>query len=150
MRTAPAGGADAATAIDPAMRAAIECLVQEHAWLIDHGRADELPDLYTEDGRVLGIGADKIGRAAIAAWAQERVAMMGRLSRHAQSNLRLTQGAGGLVHGTLLLTLYRHDGPGMGPALPLLIAEYEDTYRRGGDGTWRFVERRLSVLFGAA
>ncbi|WP_169742747.1 nuclear transport factor 2 family protein [Muricoccus aerilatus] len=147
MRTAPAS---LAIAIDPVTRAAIEWLVQEHAWLIDHGRADELPNLYTEDGRVIGIGADKIGRATIAAWAQERAAMTARLSRHAQSNLRLSPGEGGLVHGTLLLTLYRHDGPGMGPAFPLLIAEYEDTYAEGGDGAWRFAERRLSVLFGAA
>ena len=48
----------------------------------------------------------------------------------------------------MILTLYRHDGPGRADPSPLMVAEYADTYCRDSDGVWRFAERRLSVLFG--
>ena len=70
-------------------RMAIEELVAEHAWLIDHGRAGELPDLYTPNGRLLGVGDPLEGRAAITAWRARRAAMRGRTSRHVCGNPRL-------------------------------------------------------------
>lgn len=133
-----------------AVRSAIEELVQEHAWLIDQGEAQRVPDLYTEDARLLGIGPDKVGRAAIQAWADQRAALTDRRSRHVQTNLRLETMSDERVRGTVVLTLYRHDGEGRGSAAPLLVGEYADTYHKGSDGLWRFAERRLSVLFGAA
>ncbi len=135
-------------AIGPDIRHAIEALVYEHAWLIDHGLADRLPDLYTDDGRVLGVGPDKVGRQAIADWAGQRAAMTGRRSRHVQSNLRLASVSPGVVRGTVVLTLYRHDGDAKADPVPFLVGEYEDLYHRGTDDVWRFAERRLSVLFG--
>ena len=134
--------------LDPATVQAIEHLVHEHGWLIDHGQASQVVDLYADDGRVLGIGPDKIGRAAIAVWADARQAMADRRSRHVQTNLRLARASDGTIHGTVLLTLYRHDGPGAGSPVPLLIGEYADIYVEQPAGTWRFAERRLSVLFG--
>ena len=136
-------------AVDVQTRVAIEDLVHRHAWLIDHGRAQEVAALFTQDARLLGIGPDKIGRPAIAAWADARQAMGERRSRHVQSNIVLDH-AGADIHGTVVLTLYRHDGPGEGPAAPCLIGEYGDVYRRNGDGMWRFAERRLTTLFGKA
>lgn len=135
-------------AIDSGMRQAIEQLVAEHAWLIDHGQADRVAALFTEDARLLGIGPDKVGQAAIQAWAAERAAMTGRRSRHVQSNLRLVAVSAVECRGTVVLTLYRHDGPGKAEPAPLMVAEYDDTYRKREDGVWRFAERRLSVLFG--
>ena len=135
-------------AIDDSTRLAIETLIHDHAWLIDHGQADRVVNLYTDHARLLGIGAEKSGRDAIAAWATGRAAMTGRRSRHVQSNIRLLPMPDGRVSGTVLLTLYRHDGDGPAPAAPLLVAEYEDIYAQAGDGTWRFAERRLTVLFG--
>ena len=134
-------------ALDAPVRLAIEVLIQEHAWLIDHGQADQVVDLYTQDARLLGIGADKIGRDAIARWAAERAAMTGRCSRHVQSNIRLVAAGAGQAQGTVLLTLYRSDGPGLGSPTPLLVAEYDDLYRHCPDGNWRFAERRLTTLF---
>ena len=128
-------------------RLAIEALVVEHSFLIDHGRAGSVADLYTEDARVLGIGALKEGRAAIGAWAAEREAMTDRRSRHVLGNLRLQAVSSDTVRGTVVLTLYRHDGAGDGSASPFLIGEYEDVLRRSAD-RWLFAERRLSVLFG--
>ena len=135
-------------AIDSGTRQTIKQLVAEHAWLIDHGQADRVAALFTEDARLLGIGPDKVGQAAIQAWAAERAAMTGRRSRHVQSNLRLVAVSAVECRGTVVLTLYRHDGPGKAEPAPLMVAEYDDTYRKREDGVWRFAERRLSVLFG--
>lgn len=134
--------------IDPGTRQAIEQMVAEHAWLIDHGQAGRIVALYTDDARVLGIGPDKVGQAAIRIWAEERAAMTERRSRHVQSNIRLEAVSQDLVRGTVVLTLYRHDGEGRGSAVPFIVGEYADLYRRGPDNTWRFEERRLSTLFG--
>jgi hypothetical protein len=48
-------------------RTALENVIHRHSWLIDQGAADRLPDLYEDDGRLIGIGPDKVGRQAIAA-----------------------------------------------------------------------------------
>ena len=74
--------------------------------------------------------------------------MNGRRSRHVQSNLRLVAISQDACRGTVVLTLFRHDGPGRADPAPLLVAEYDDLYRKGRDDAWRFEERRLSILFG--
>ena len=137
-------------AIPAADRLAIEELVHRHSWLIDHGQAGRLPELFTEDASLIGVGPDKHGRAAIAAWATAREAMGDRRSRHLNANVVLDPVAPDEVRGTVALTLYRHDGPGPGSAAPLAVAEYADIYRKGADGAWRFAERRLAVVFGTA
>jgi ketosteroid isomerase-like protein len=137
-----------AETMEAADRLAIEALIHEFSWLIDHGEAQKLPELFTEDGRVLGVGPAKMGQQAIAEWGRERVAMTQRRSRHVQSNIRLEAISASVVRGTVVLTLYRHDGEGPGSPSPLLIGEYQDVYQRGADARWRFAERSLAVLFG--
>lgn len=128
-------------------RQAIADLVVEHSWLIDHGFADRVPDLYTENASLLGIGEDLMGREAVAEWSRRRVAMRERTSRHVCTNLRVIADRSDRARGTVLVTLYRHDGEPAGPALPLLIGEFGDHYERGADGRWRFAERRFSSVF---
>lgn len=139
-----------AAGLAPQDRLAIEQLIQRHAWLIDHGEADKVGELFTVDAALHGIGPDKAGRAAIAEWGRQRAAMSERRSRHVQSNILIEPTGPDTARGWVVLTLYRHDGPGEGSAAPLLIAEYADRYTREPDGSWRFAERRLAVLFGAA
>lgn len=136
--------------LSPQDRLAIEQLIQRHAWLIDHGEADRIDELFAGDAALYGIGSDKIGREAIAEWGRQRVAMGERRSRHVQSNILIERTAPDAARGWVVLTLYRHDGSGQGSATPMLIAEYADRYARGPDGAWLFAERRLAVLFGAA
>jgi hypothetical protein len=136
--------------LEPETRVALEHLVYEHAWLIDHGAADRLPELYSNDGRMFGVGPDKIGREAITAWAKQRAAMTDRRSRHVQTNIRLERVSDDVIHGTAILTLYRHDGAGAGSPSPILIGEYSDIFTRSADRLWLFAERRLVVLFGSA
>ncbi len=135
-------------AIEPADRLAIEALIHEFAWLIDHGEAQKLPGLFTDDARVLGAGPDKVGQQAIAEWGRDRAAMTQRRSRHVQSSIRLQALSSSVVRGTVVLTLYRHDGAGPGSPSPLLIGEYQDVYQRGADDQWRFSERSLAIHFG--
>ena len=136
--------------LSPQDRLAIEQLIQRHAWLIDHGEADKVGELFAEEGALYGIGPDKVGRKAIAEWGRQRSAMTERRSRHLQSNILIEPLAADAARGWVALTLYRHDGPGQGSATPLLVAEYADRYTREPDGSWLFTERRLTVLFGAA
>lgn len=134
--------------LSPQDRLAIEQLIQRHAWLIDHGEAGAVGELFAEDGALYGIGPDKVGRNAIAEWGRQRAAMTERRSRHLQSNILIEPLAADAARGWVALTLHRHDGPGEGSATPLLVAEYADRYVKGPDGTWLFTERRLTVLFG--
>ncbi|MGX1789055.1 nuclear transport factor 2 family protein [Bosea sp. NPDC055332] len=137
-------------ALAPQDRLAIEQLIQRHAWLIDHGEADKVGELFADDAALYGVGPDKTGRAAIAEWGRQRAAMTERRSRHLQSNILIEPVAQDAARGWVALTLDRHDGPGQGSATPLLAAEYADRYVREPDGTWLFAERRLAVLFGTA
>ena len=95
------------------------------------------------DGVLLGVGPDLIGLDAIRTWAVARAAMRERTSRHVCTNLRLLPVSDDEVHGTVILTIYRHDGPDPGDARPFMVGDYDDIYRRGPDGTWRFARRRV-------
>jgi ketosteroid isomerase-like protein len=128
-------------------RAAIEDLVADHAWVLDHGDPRNLPDLYTQDGRLLGLGQPLEGRAALQQWAEQRAQLTERTSRHVHTNLRLRAGEAGTVEGTVTTLLYRHDGPGTGPAWPMLVLDYTDVYAEQGDGRWLFASRSIQRVF---
>jgi hypothetical protein len=133
--------------VSPEVRAEIEALVAEHAWLVDHGQADRIHELYVADGRLLGIGPDLVGRDAIAAYGRERGNMTGRTARHICGNMRLVALNDGRIRGTVAHTLYRHDGSGKGLPEPMAVGDYEDVYVRDTAGRWRFAERRVVVVF---
>jgi uncharacterized protein (TIGR02246 family) len=143
------GRSDAAI-VSSGCRAAIEQLIHRHAWLIDHGQAEKVAELFTEDGALFGVGPDKTSRAAIAEWGRQRAARTERRSRHVHTNILIEAEGEDMARGTTILTLYRHDGDGEGSASPLVVGEFEDLFRKQSDGGWLFVERRLSILFGKA
>ena len=136
--------------LDVSQQRAIERLVHRYAWLIDHAEAQGVADLFTEDGRLFGVGPDKVGRSAILDWGRQRAAMAERRSLHVQTNLLIEPVGRDEASGASVVTVYRHDGQGPRPATPFAVAEYADRYRRGADGEWRFAERRLTVAFGSA
>ena len=136
--------------LDVESRAAIQHLIHYHAWLIDHGEAEKVANLFTEDGALYGVGPDKIGREAIAEWGRQRAAMTQRRSRHVHGNILLNPQGDRQARGTVILTLYRHDGAGEIQASPLLVGEYSDLYRTSPDGRWLFAKRHLTTLFGRA
>lgn len=95
--------------VDPAAHRTIERLIHGRARLTDHGQAGELPGLHTENGRVLGVGPDKVGRAA-AEWGGQGQAGTERRTRHVQTGIRLGPALGGTIRGTAML-IARSDGP---------------------------------------
>lgn len=131
------------------VRTEIEALVAEHAWLVDHGQAHRIHELYLPDGCLLGIGPDLIGRDAIAAYGRERGNMVGRTARHICGTMRLVALEDGRFRGTVPHTLYRHDGTGKGLPEPMAVGDYEDIYARDNEGRFRFAERRVVVVFEA-
>lgn len=130
------------------LRLEIESLNAEFAYLIDHDQSELVADLFTPDG-VYGrsTGERSVGREAIRESYRKRAAHGVRTARHIFSNLRLTIESPERARGTVILTLFAEDGPPPHPALPMLVADYDDIYERGSDGRWRFKERIITWLF---
>src|ERR1700682_278179 len=91
---------------------AIEAVIFEHDWLSDHGRHEELADLYAE-----GVVA--------------RQDSAGLKQRHTTTNLRLMPLEGGDVAATAVLSVYRPGAEG-GDTVPSAIVDCEFAFRRGG------------------
>jgi ketosteroid isomerase-like protein len=135
---------------DPAVRCEIEALITEHAWMLDHHESSRLAELYTENGRITGIGPERIGRAAIDKYGKERAKMIERKARHVCTNIRLVKKGEKLVHGLCTITLFRYDGDVMGNADPVALADAEDVFVQCEDGRWRFAARHLVLTFESA
>ncbi|MBX9842524.1 MAG: nuclear transport factor 2 family protein [Xanthobacteraceae bacterium] len=136
--------------IDPAIRCEIEALIVEHSWMLDNHKSDGLGELYVEDGRLTGIGPDRIGRAAIEAYGRDRAKMAVRKARHVNTNIRLVKDGPKRIRSLCTITLFRHDGDTMGTADPVALADAEDVFVHCDDGRWRFEERRLVLTFESA
>lgn len=136
--------------IDPAVRSEIEALIIEHSWMLDHHRSAGLGELYTENGRLTGLGGERIGRAAIAKYGQERAKMTARSARHINTNIRLVKDGPKRVRSLSSIMLFRHDGDDLGTADPVALADAEDVFVQCDDGRWRFEERHLVLRFESA
>ena len=130
------------------VRTEIEKLNTRFAYLIDHGRSEEVPELFTEDG-VYGrsTGERSAGREEIAESYRLRKERGPRTARHLFSNLHLTIESDRLARGKVVLTLFAEDGTPPHPAEVFLVADYDDIYERGEDGVWRYKERIITWLF---
>jgi len=135
---------------DPVIRAEIEALITEHAWMLDNHKSDRLAELYTKDGRITGIGPDRIGRAEIEKYGRERATMVERKARHVNTNIRLVKDGDGRIRSQCTITLFRYDGDMMGTADPVALADAEDVFELCDDGRWRFAERHLVLTFESA
>jgi uncharacterized protein (TIGR02246 family) len=131
---------------DAQTRAEIESLVIEHAYMLDFHQSDKLADLYTDDGKMHGIGPTQAGRAALLEYGKKRAQMKQRTARHVISNIRLVDDGPDRIRGSLVITLFRFDGDKMGTADPVAVADANDIYVKQ-DGRWRIAERKLSLAF---
>ncbi|MDE3114906.1 MAG: nuclear transport factor 2 family protein [Pseudomonadota bacterium] len=130
------------------IRAEIEELNAEFAYLIDHDRSEEVADLFTEGGSYgRASGERSTGREAIRCAYASRKAKGPRTARHIFTNLRLTYETATRVRATSILTLFAADGTPPHVAEPFLVADYDDICERGGDGRWRFASRTVTWLF---
>jgi len=134
----------ATSAVSPEARREIEALSVEYAWLGDHGRAEMIAELFTEDA-TLDVGELLTGMAEIRTALRKR-AEQDILTRHLVTNIRLHGQDDGTVHGTVLLTvLLRKDGGTVNPER--VVAEADDVYALCADGRWRFARRAVAVVF---
>jgi uncharacterized protein (TIGR02246 family) len=133
--------------VDYATRAEIEDLIYTHSWLLDHGRGEEIIDLYTDDGVMAGVGPERVGRAGILEYARAR--KPSRTARHVCTNLRLRAVDPDHVTGTFIITLYRSDDCPPRDATPIALADIDDEYLRCDDGRWRIARRQVSISFEA-
>jgi ketosteroid isomerase-like protein len=125
-------------------RSAIEALVTEYAWLLDHQRWHDVADLCTEDA-VLFIRAREIkGKEGLAEWAERRAERASRRTQHQMTLLRLYPAGPDEVHGTAALVLHVAKTGGGGTYVDL-VGEYEDEYVRTA-GAWKFRRRRLVTI----
>ncbi|MPZ55520.1 MAG: nuclear transport factor 2 family protein [Rhizobiales bacterium] len=129
------------------VRVAIESLIAEFAYLIDHDQTGKVADLFTQDGWYgREGGARSVGRDAIHKSYAGRAERGERTARHIFTNLRLTVRSADEAEGTCVLLLFAADGPPPHPAEPMLVQDYTDTYRKV-DGRWLFVSRETRALF---
>jgi 3-phenylpropionate/cinnamic acid dioxygenase small subunit len=132
---------------DLAARVEIEELIYLHSWLLDHGRGEEITGLYTEDGMMIGVGPDRIGRDGILGYARAR--KPSRTARHVCTNVRIEKIDDMRMTSAFMITLYRSDEQPPSDATPIAIADIDDVYRRDVDGRWRIAKRQISIVFEA-
>jgi hypothetical protein len=131
-------------------RVAIESLIAEFAYLIDHNQTEKVADLFTEDGWYGREGGSRsVGRDAIRKSYAGRAARGERTARHIFTNLRLTMLSPTEADGICILLLFAADGAPPLPAEPMLVQDYKDTYRKV-DGCWLFASRETRSLFQAS
>jgi 3-phenylpropionate/cinnamic acid dioxygenase small subunit len=125
-------------------RIAIEQLVTEYAYLLDHQRWQDVADLCTEDAVLFIRGREIVGQAGLDEWAARRAERPNRRTQHQMTLLRLEAISADEVQGTAALVLHVAKTGGGGTYVDL-IGEYRDEYVRAG-GQWKFRRRRLVPL----
>jgi hypothetical protein len=122
-------------------------LVMEHAWRVDHGRADTVHELYVDDGELVVPPTPVRGRAALREWGRKLVeSAPWRTIRHACTNMRFTADGPDNAEGTSLLMVYMVAGAGPATTTPWKVGEDHDRFVRTAGG-WRLVSRRWDELF---
>lgn len=122
-------------------RIAIEQLVNEYAWLLDHQRWPDIAALFTEDATLFIRGREIAGHQGLAQWAERRAQRASRRTQHQMSLVRLEPITLDEVRGTAALVLHVAKTGGGGTYIDL-VGEYEDEYVRDAGG-WKFRRRRL-------
>ena len=127
-----------------------ERLVTAYCHYVDHGEAEKIADLFSDDGIWRGPGVEMNGIEEVRKGFTARQANAGRMSRHVCNNLLIDVVDEDNATGTVYLTLYRHDGDVQRRTSPLegpdLVGEYRDRFVRTEAG-WRFAERDTKVSF---
>ena len=129
---------------------ACQRLVTEYCHLVDHGEAEQIADLFSEDGVWKSPEVTMNGQAEVKRGFAARQANVKRMSRHVCNNFLLNIIDEDHAEGTVYLVLFRHDGePGRRTSPlegPQMVGEYRDRFVRTSEG-WRFAHREIEVSF---
>jgi SnoaL-like domain len=129
------------------IRLALEDLNTAFARHLDHNEIDALVDLFAVDALYTHGERISRGRGEIEQLFRDRAAKGPRTSRHLLSGLRLSIESATEAAGTSVCLSFAADGLPPLPARPFLVADFDDRYRRDGDGQWRFAERHIRRVF---
>lgn len=128
-------------------RISIEAILTEFGWLVDHGKADQVADLFTEKGVIKTPMFTLNGKEEIARQFGERAKDTSRLSRHIWTNLRLKKIDDNQIRAQMAVQTYVANGePPMKPD-SLVVGDSLDLLELCDDGVWRFQERQLVIVF---
>jgi uncharacterized protein (TIGR02246 family) len=126
----------------------IEALTVEFWYRVDHQNGAGVADLFTEEGVYSVANGRSAGRAAIAESYAQRAARGPRLSRHVQTNLRVTFLSPSSARGQSILTLWADDGEAPLPLkMPISVTDVEDEYAKESEGVWLIRHRHLKQVF---
>jgi hypothetical protein len=130
------------------IRVALEDLNTAFCYHLDHDEVEPLLELFVDD--VYYTHGTRVSRskAELEQVFRSRSVSSPRTSRHLYSGLKLTIESATRARGTCVcMTFGQHGLPPLAPAIPILVADFDDLYRRGEDGRWRFQERHIHRIF---
>jgi hypothetical protein len=130
------------------IRVAIEDLNSAFCYHLDHNEVEPLLELFTDDVYYTHGPRKTNGKAELEQVFRGRTAKGPRTSRHMYSGLKVEIESATRARGTSVCMTFGQGGvPPLAPAVPILVADFEDVYLRGDDGRWRFRERHIHRIF---
>ena len=130
------------------IRVALEDLNTAFCYHLDHNEVDALLDLFTDDVHYRHGPRETNGKAELETVFRSRTATSPRTARHMYSGLRLEIDSATSARGTSVCMTFAQNGlPPLAPAVPILVADFEDVYERGADGRWRIRARHIHRIF---
>jgi ketosteroid isomerase-like protein len=130
------------------IRVALEDLNTAFCYHLDHNEVEPLLDLFTDDIYYTHGPRKTNGKAELEKVFRSRSATSPRTSRHIYSGLRVEIESPDRARGTCVCMTFGQNGtPPLAPAVPILVADFEDVYARGADGRWRIRERHIHRIF---
>ncbi len=128
-------------------RLAIQDLNTAFCDLLDNNRVDELAELFCEDVHYRHGDRVSEGRDAVHALFSRRSSTP-RTARHLYSGLSIQFTGADEARGHSVCLTFAKDGlPPIVPAIPYLVADFHDHYRRDPDGKWRILRREIERVF---
>jgi hypothetical protein len=130
------------------IRAALEDLNTSFTYHLDHDDVEALLDLFVDDVYYTHGARVSRGKAELEKVFRSRSASAPRTSRHIYSGLKLDIDSATSARGTCVcMTFGQYGLPPLEPAIPTLVADFEDVYARCADGKWRIKERHIRRIF---
>jgi hypothetical protein len=129
------------------IRLALEDLNAAFTHHLDHNEIENLVGLFTIDALYTHGTRRSTGRAEIDAVFRKRQAAGPRTARHIYSGLRISIEDERHATGHSVCLSFAQDGLPPLPAIPFLVADFDDVYVRCEDGRWRFRERHITRVF---
>ncbi|MCB2107133.1 MAG: nuclear transport factor 2 family protein [Rhodobacteraceae bacterium] len=128
-------------------RIAVEDLLTEFCWRVDHARAETVAELFIADGKIVTPMFTAHGRDQIAEHFRNRDRQGDILSRHQWMNLRLEPVSPTRLKAEMVVQTYLAKGAPPSSTPGLMVGDSLDVFEKGSDGVWRFAERQLRVIF---